>query len=278
MEYVQILWSVVLYLMQQMPTFLSNYAADKRIKDLKKDLASGNRPGVLLSMGTPMGERRRADPFDSIREGNGAIYEKGLPDLMLSLKGRPEKEFLYAAIMDDCEMLKRFIAQPPWPAGMNPAGATIRDAARSPAGVSALHAAALFNSLTAIKLLLAAGADPNANTRRGWTPVHVAISAHNNKAVDLLLYAGGDITAASRGWGALHVAAANNNMSVSKKVLEAGANHRAKNDEGKVAEDCIAGFGSRAWQQSFTKWMFLKWYESTVAKIAQRNAPEGDAP
>lgn len=53
-------------------------------------------------------------------------------------------------------------------------------------GESALHAAALFDHLSVIKLLLAAGADPQLRNQDGMTPLDLAHEASNTQIVDYL--------------------------------------------------------------------------------------------
>ncbi|XP_037289472.1 uncharacterized protein LOC119183120 isoform X3 [Rhipicephalus microplus] len=53
-------------------------------------------------------------------------------------------------------------------------------------GESALHAAALFDHLSVIKLLLAAGADPQLRNQDGLTPLDLAHEASNTQIVDYL--------------------------------------------------------------------------------------------
>lgn len=70
----------------------------------------------------------------------------------------------------------------------NPAN---RDA-RTQLGWTPLHLAATNPDLSAIKTLLAAGADPNARDQDGATPLHIAAYAQNAKQTRLLLEGGAD--------------------------------------------------------------------------------------
>ena len=56
-------------------------------------------------------------------------------------------------------------------------------------------------------LLLAHGADVNAKTAYGWTPLKCAVAEGNESVVTLLLDHGGEVDAkGSDGWSPLHIA------------------------------------------------------------------------
>ena len=63
---------------------------------------------------------------------------------------------------------------------------------RTPQGSTPLHLAATNPDLSALKALLAAGADPNARDAEGATPLHMAAYTQNAKHAQLLLEAGAD--------------------------------------------------------------------------------------
>lgn len=63
---------------------------------------------------------------------------------------------------------------------------------RTPQGSTPLHLAATNPDVTALKALLAAGADPNARDGEGATPLHMAAYTQNAKNAQLLLEAGAD--------------------------------------------------------------------------------------
>lgn len=70
----------------------------------------------------------------------------------------------------------------------NPAA---RDA-RTQTGSTPLHLAATNADLSALKALIAAGADPNARDQDGLTPLHMAAYTQSAKQAELLLQAGAD--------------------------------------------------------------------------------------
>jgi ankyrin repeat protein len=77
----------------------------------------------------------------------------------------------------------------------NPA---MRDA-RTGLGSTPLHLAATNPDVTAVKALLAAGADVNAKDMDGNTPLHMAAYTNKIEAAKVLLEAGADVNAESSG-------------------------------------------------------------------------------
>ena len=114
------------------------------------------------------------------------------------------------------------------------------------AGWTALHAAASRRGRRQdVAALVDAGADPNALTADGMTPLHRA--APNTRAV--LLAAGADPNARAKhpnsvgvdGWTPLHVAASQGDTETIAALLAAGADPSARDWEGKTPP----GLGAR---------------------------------
>lgn len=76
-------------------------------------------------------------------------------------------------------------------------GADVAATARNPMRVQALHAAVAGRSREAVRLLLAAGADPNAEQHGGWTPL-MAAEAHGDDDIAADLVAAGALPTSSR--------------------------------------------------------------------------------
>jgi len=102
-------------------------------------------------------------------------------------------------------------------------------------GFSALHLAAFFGQSDAARFLLERGAEVDARGR-GWmtgTPLHSAASASHVEILRMLLDAGADPNARQSGaWTPLHSAARNGNAECVALLLAHGADPIARNDEG----------------------------------------------
>jgi uncharacterized protein len=104
------------------------------------------------------------------------------PDEMQDCESEfPPCAIINAAYRGDIKTMREILA-----AGVDK---DVRDAL----GATALHEAMLQPNLSAVKLLLDHGFDPNARaTRNGYTPLHFAVAANNVDAAKLLLKYGAD--------------------------------------------------------------------------------------
>jgi ankyrin repeat protein len=113
-------------------------------------------------------------------------------------------------------------------------------AERSADGFTPLHLAAYFGKADAARVLIQAGADPDA-TGTGWmtgTALHSAVSARHRSVVAMLLEAGAAPNVRQAGgWTPLHGAAHNGDLVTTELLLARGADPRAVDDDGRSAVD-----------------------------------------
>jgi ankyrin repeat protein len=106
---------------------------------------------------------------------------------------------------------------------------------RSADGFTALHYACFFGGAPAAGALLVAGADPNAVADNAMQvrPLHSAAAARDPEAVRVLLEAGADPDARQAGgFTALHAAAQHDDAATAALLLRHGANPALRNDAG----------------------------------------------
>jgi ankyrin repeat protein len=103
-------------------------------------------------------------------------------------------------------------------------------------GNSALHTAAMLQDAQYLRLLLTEGAQVNVrNAVTGATPLAAAVLAGREEQLRLLLAAGADTTLSDRlGDTPLHLAAKINAPHLALLLLQAGADARARNQQGVV--------------------------------------------
>lgn len=111
------------------------------------------------------------------------------------------------------------------------------DAARawSADGFTALHFAAFFGGEAVARLLLDAGADPDAESQNAMRvrPLHSAVAGGQTGVALALIAAQADVDAAQRhGWTPLQGAAEHGMADVVDALLAAGADPSATNDDG----------------------------------------------
>jgi ankyrin repeat protein len=122
-------------------------------------------------------------------------------------------------------------------------------------GQSLLHRAAYYDRPEVARLLLARGADVNATSNRGVTPLHMAVREEYMRMVDLLIANGADVNMADDdGRSVLHIAALEDYHEAVAPLVAAGADPRAltgtwktalhlaaREDHEKVVEQLLAG-------------------------------------
>lgn len=87
-----------------------------------------------------------------------------------------------------------------------------------------------FFNLNKIKRLITSGADVNAKTKYGQTPLHKAVYGDTIEAAKLLIASGADVNAKDLDSRTpLHLA---DNVELAKLLIDSGADVRAKNEDG----------------------------------------------
>ena len=110
--------------------------------------------------------------------------------------------------------------------------------ARSPEGFTPLHLAAFFGGGAAVRMLLAAGAPPeaDADNEAGVRPLHSAAAAGDHEAARALLEAGADPDVRQQGGFTPLLAAAHaDDAAMARLLLEHGADPALAADDGRDA-------------------------------------------
>ena len=89
------------------------------------------------------------------------------------------------------------------------------------------------NRISEIESLLKQGADVNAKTENGWTPLYCASNWNRIDIAKLLIENGADVNAQNKnGWTPLHEASYWDYVGIAKLLIENGANVNSKNKDG----------------------------------------------
>ena len=120
-------------------------------------------------------------------------------------------------------------------------------------GFTALHLACFFGRPDAVSVLLASGADCNALATNGslLRPLHSAATQGSVAICRMLLDAGADPNATQQSnFTALHAAALRGNVAMAELLVERGAAIHAKEDDGREAADIAREAGYEEFARS----------------------------
>ena len=123
---------------------------------------------------------------------------------------------------------------------------------RTSDGFTALHYPAFFGGDEAAdvaRALIDAGADVNARSDNDFSvlPIHSAIASGHDEVVAVLINAGADVNATQpHGWTPLLGAAKNGSLASVERLLAAGADPAARNDDGSSALELARAGGHTA--------------------------------
>jgi len=165
-----------------------------------------------------------------------ALYHRRRDIVDALLEAGPRLQDADVAAVGDIPELRRRLADDPELVG-----------ARTPDGFTPLHFAAFFGGPAAVEALLAAGADPNAETESDarLRPLHSAAAARDNESARLLLEAGADPDAQQQGgFTALHAAAMHDDTELAGLLLRHGADRSVRSDAGADAAGMAQEHGS----------------------------------
>jgi len=107
-------------------------------------------------------------------------------------------------------------------------------------GNSALLNAVMYRDISAVRVLLDAGADINLKNKKGSTALHIALANHSTAIAKLLIFYNADVNAVNdNGFTAAMYAIANYNTELTKLLIKKGANLKYINKFGLQAIDYI---------------------------------------
>jgi ankyrin repeat protein len=182
---------------------------------------------ALLVTGKPQLARARNDAGVSALMQSRYEGRREIVDTLRSAVG--ELDVFEAATLGDVPRLQSLLTSDPGLAQ-----------AFSNDGFTALHLAAFFAQPEAAAKLLQSGADSNAVATNAMKVAVINSAAASGRAdlVKLVLTAGADPNARQMaGYTALHAAAAHHNVEMTQALLDAGADPSLRSDDGQSAAD-----------------------------------------
>jgi ankyrin repeat protein len=193
------------------------------------DSGDADRVSVLLATEPALAAARDGDGVSATMH---ALYHarRSIAESIAAIL--PELDVFEAAALGRIDRLRELLAATP-----------ARATERSADGFTALHFPAFFgigDAADASHELLAAGADVNARSNNALAvqPLHSATAGGHDDVVAVLVDAGADVNAVQvHGWTPLHGAAKTGSLVSVERLLAAGADPAARNDDGTAAID-----------------------------------------
>lgn len=208
---------------------------DADVEELFLAVGSG-KPAEVAEIVKWRPELARARDASSLSVLQFARYMGQDEILGLLVNAGPPLDIFEAATIDWAEQVRSLCAGDPSLAK-----------AYSSDGFTALHFAAHFGSVSALKALLEAGAEIEAVTKNFLAnmPLHAAAAGGRIEAARALLQAGADPNARQHGgYTPLMTAAFANNRELAELLIAFNADVGVTNDEGKTAAEVAAGLGN----------------------------------
>jgi ankyrin repeat protein len=182
-----------------------------------------------------------ADPLAGEGEQNGFAMAAVLENEVIFRKLLEVVDVPALTPADQCMLLSSLVRRPSWLKEVLDLGCDVN--AQDGKKMTALHRA--FGNFDSVKLLLAAGADPNVKDYAGFTPLHNAAEDGHAECMPLFLEKGADLEARTDNDATpLGIAAMAGDVEATKLLLEAGANPNVQNKFGVTPLFVAAGSGS----------------------------------
>jgi hypothetical protein len=215
-------------------------ASTKHPADLLAAIDAGDAAAVeaMLVSDPGLAATRDADGVSAVLH---ALYRGQAPIAGSIAAVLPAPDIFEAAALGRTERVRHLLGDDPRLAG-----------ARSPDGFTALHYPAFFgmgDAAATSRALLDGGADVNARSDNAFSvlPIHSAVAGGHDDVVVVLIDAGADVNARQRhGWTPLHGAAQNGSLASVERLLAAGADPAATNDDGTTAAELARAAGHEA--------------------------------
>lgn len=196
------------------------------------DAGDASTVGVILAAEPALASSRGTDGVSAVLHARYRFHRDVL-DVLLAAD--PDLDVFDAAALGRLDRLRAWLLEVP-----DTASAVASD------GFTALHLAAFFGKPEAARMLIDAGASVAARSTNDFAnqPLHAAAAGRHVEVCRVLLAAGADPNAAQHGgYAPLHEVAASGNVELVELFLSAGADPRAVTETGRSAADVAENAG-----------------------------------